>query len=39
MAQYLGSFDDIPLDEIAYKYQHGKPLARPEQVKHLPTKM
>ena len=27
------------MGEVAYKYQYGKPLVKPEEVKNLPTKM
>ena len=38
VAQYLG-LDDTPKCELAYKYVLGKPLVRPEEVHHLPTRM
>jgi len=30
---------DFPMAELAYRYQYGKPLVRPEQVPHLQTQM
>ena len=30
---------DFPKAELAYKYVHGKPLVKPNQVKHLSTQM
>ena len=38
VAQFIGE-EDIPKAELAYKYVHGQPLVRPEQVAHLPTQM
>ena len=41
LAEYLGQICDEPPTAplLAYKYQYGKPLVRPEEVQHLPTKM
>ena len=39
LVQYLGMIDQLPKADLAYKYQYGKPLVRPEEVPHLPTKM
>ena len=36
IAQYL---DQLEVQELAYKYQYGRPLVKPELVKELPTKM
>ena len=38
IAQLQGQ-QDFPKAELAYKYVHGKPLVRPDQVQHLPTQM
>jgi hypothetical protein len=38
VAQYLG-LDDTPKAELAYKYVHGEPLVKIEEVSKLPTKM
>lgn len=38
VAQYLGK-EDLPMAELAYRYEYGKPLVRPEQVPHLQTQM
>jgi hypothetical protein len=27
------------MDDLAYRYEYGKPLVRPEEVPHLPTQM
>ena len=40
LVEYLGSMKEYPMAEpFKYKYQHGKPLVRPEEVPNLPTKM
>jgi hypothetical protein len=36
VAQYLSQCD-FPTANIAYKYRHGNPLARPEEIPNLPT--
>ena len=38
VAQYLGK-EEVPKADLAYRYEHGKPLVRPEQVPHLQTQM
>jgi hypothetical protein len=38
LAQYLGQVE-FPTADLAYRYQHGKPLVRPEEVRLLPTQM
>ena len=38
VAQLLGK-EDIPIADVAWKFSLGKPLVRPEQVRHLPTQM
>jgi hypothetical protein len=37
-AQLIGG-EDIPMDDLAWKFAHGQPLVRPEQVRQLPTQM
>src|SRR4051812_5727543 len=39
IAQYLSQLEYFPVSEVAYKYQYGKPLVKPEEVNNLPTKM
>ena len=39
LAEYLGSIQEYPMPELAYKYQYGNPLVRPEEVPKLPKKM
>ena len=39
IAQYLSQLEFFPVSEVAYKYQYGKPLVKPEEVNNLPTKM
>ena len=38
VAQLLGK-EEAPKADLAYRYEHGKPLIRPEQVPHLQTQM
>ena len=38
VAQLIGD-EDIPKADLAWKFAHGQPLVRPEQVRHLPTQM
>lgn len=38
IAQYLHHLE-FPTAEETYKYRHGNPLVRPEEVNNLPTKM
>ena len=37
IAQYLDQLQEV--QEVAYKYEYGRPLVKPELVKELPTKM
>ena len=40
LVEYLGSMKEYPMAEpCKYKYKHGEPLVRPEEVRNLPTKM
>ena len=39
IAQYLSQLEFFPVSEVAYQYQYGKPLVKPEEVNNLPTKM
>ena len=39
IAQYLSQLEFFPVSEVAYRYQYGKPLVKPEEVNNLPTKM
>ena len=39
LAQYLGQVKEFPTADLAYRYQHGKPLVRPEEVQLLSTQM
>ena len=42
MAEYLGSLIEYPIAEVItdkYKYKHGEPFVKPEEVSNLPTKM
>ena len=36
IAQYIDQLEAV--QEVAYKYQYGRPLMKPELVKELPTK-
>ena len=38
VAQLLAK-EDVPIAEVAWKFELGKPLVRPEQVRYLPTQM
>jgi hypothetical protein len=38
IAQYLSQCE-FPMGDIAYKYPHGNPLVRSEEILHLPTRM
>jgi hypothetical protein len=38
VSQYLSQCD-FPTADIAYKYRHGSPLFRPEEIPNLPTRM
>jgi hypothetical protein len=38
VSQLLGNAD-IPMAEVAWKYEKGKPLVRPEKIPLLPTQM
>jgi hypothetical protein len=38
IAQYLSQCD-FPTGDIAYKYWHGSPLVRSEEIPNLPTRM
>jgi hypothetical protein len=39
LGQLLGEEVEFPMAELAYRYQHGKPLVKPEEVRLLPTQM
>jgi hypothetical protein len=38
IAQYLSQYD-FPTGDIAYKYRHGNPLVRSEEIPNIPTRM
>ena len=38
VAELLGK-EDVPIAEVAWKFELGKPLVRPKQVRYLPTQM
>jgi hypothetical protein len=38
VSQYLSQCD-FPMADIAYKYWHGNPLVRPEEILNLPTRL
>ena len=37
IAQYFDQLEEV--QEVAYTYQYGRPLVKPELVNELPTKM
>jgi hypothetical protein len=39
LGDYIGDEVQFPMAELAYKYQHGKPLVRPEELPRLSTMM
>jgi hypothetical protein len=39
LADYLGDEVQFEMAELAFKFEHGKPLVRPEELPHLPTMM
>jgi hypothetical protein len=38
VSQYLSQCD-FPMADIVYKYRHGNPLVRPEEIPNLPTRL
>lgn len=39
LGQYLGEHGEFPMVDLAFRYEHGKPLVRLEELPHLPTQM
>ena len=39
LGQYLGEHGEFPMANLAYRYDHGKSLVRPEERRHVPTQM
>jgi hypothetical protein len=39
LGDYLGDEVQFEMAELAFKFEHGKPLVRPEELPHLPTMM
>ena len=39
IAHYVAQLEGFPVAEVGYKFRHGEPLVRPDEVKDLPTKM
>ena len=39
ISQYLSQLEYFPVSAVAYKYQYGKPLVKPQEANNLSTKM